>query len=171
MSTEKSRAQYELNAYTKAVKAAEHKRREWLQQNYMRFAEFEIGDKIYARIAANDYKLQYAGIVTKVTLNITDSGQYCSLVYKFEPHPTYHYGSDTTGGYSSFYTEEIWKAEKGLELKQLQQSLETGLPYTSGELLSSSKREAVVSESQDELNKRFLKTVILGEDENVNDQQ
>lgn len=98
----------ELESHNQAVENAQQARRAWMERNYLEFAEFRIGDKIYAEVAANDYRLQPAGVVTAIYLKFDPANPYPAKVpvyYRFDADPSYLYGVNTEGTHARFYPE------------------------------------------------------------------
>jgi hypothetical protein len=106
------------------VEDAESRRDHWFGQHLAELAEFQPGDRIYAKVAANDYKLQFAGVVTEIVLKTYPHAQP-ELVYRFTPDPSYHYGRDTDKAYTFFFNHENWIYEQRAKIQRLQWELET----------------------------------------------
>lgn len=106
------------------IAAAIKVRYDWYVENKDELAEFLPGDRIYAEIASNNYRLQIAGIVTEVYI-ASDHHDVTKPVicYRFTPDPSYHFGNNTEGSFSTFYTHDHWMAKKKAEISRLERSL------------------------------------------------
>lgn len=119
-----------LDQMNKEIEALQVKRFDWIQENFMEFAEYSIGEMLYAKIAANEYRLQKAGKVTDIYLekcyNKKDklNMSYPDVVYKFEPVSSYHYGDTTGSHYATFYCEKQWKPLIEAKKRALEKELE-----------------------------------------------
>lgn len=112
----------ELQALNSAIEQAKERRREWLERNYMSLARFKIGDKIYAEVAADNYRLRPAGVVNK--LYFVHEGDRCEVHYSFTPSRDYPYGSNTESEWAHFYDEARWQQHLATEISRLQRQVQ-----------------------------------------------
>jgi hypothetical protein len=99
----------ELKSLDAAIVEALAKRNQYVHLNAEKLSEFKVGDRIYAEIAADGYKLRPAGVVTEIYIPYYGDGQKAQVEVKFSPAPGYHYGGETkSNGFSYFYPESRW---------------------------------------------------------------
>jgi len=96
---------HELNQQIDNLKL---QRKTLLDNHYMDFAKFQVGDKIYAEVASNDYKMQFAGVVRRVYCKHDLDSATPAVYYEFTPDPSYHYGNNTESEWAYYYTHEDW---------------------------------------------------------------
>lgn len=115
----------ELQKLTEIIEKAVESRYYWMLAHLSELTEFEIGDPIFATVASSGYKLQRAGIVNRIYLSRPKGSDMPQVCYEFDPHPSYHYSTNTEGRmFSSFYGKEAWDREKRMELQRIQKEIE-----------------------------------------------
>lgn len=113
----------ELIKLEDAIAHAQAARGQWFIDHLDELAELKIGDKIYAEVAVNDYKLQFAGIVTRVYLQTRDVADAPVVRYEFDKAPGYHYSNNTESSYAYFYNHDHWVRRKKEDIDRLQREI------------------------------------------------
>ncbi len=113
-----------LDELNQQIKFLQQERKTWLEENFRLFAKFNEGDKIYAEVASNKYRMQPAGVVTKVYAKHTLESESPTVYYEFEKDPSYPYGNNTEGGWAYYYTHADWVRRQQLEIDRIKRTIQ-----------------------------------------------
>lgn len=105
------------------IRALQQKRYDWIQENFMLFAEFKVGDRIYADHQADSLGMQFAGIVNLVYVKKKLRDERVNVYYQFDRAPNYSYHGDTDGGWTTYYDQAAYERNVKWKIESLQRKL------------------------------------------------